>query len=483
MKFKTSGSLLLGLALVLTLSSCGTTADVDNTIPPDVDAPPPTTTTSAVSIDGVIQIPGNPLTGTDIAFYDSGTGKYYLADRGNGGVDIIDPVSASFIGRAIFTNNGTSPPGSDPRTTGGGTSTSNAPGPNGIMVTPNAHLWAGDGNATAQVYDVNVNNVTYLQPLLVGGISTAWNNPAIPADTCDGGTATTHYCGRADELALDPVDNIIMIANDRPLSLTATGTPPVHVSIDPYATFINANPPYNVLGHISFPGASGLEQTIWDPTLLRFVVNVPGAANTAVPPVVTLPPSIQVINPKTMLSEITYPFSGTQDCNTITGGLTSDVAGTGMAGFERAASGNYLVSACGFPIILTLTPSATIPNLNGKFASVKVITQVGGGDEVGYDPGVESFYVAAPLNGVAGGVMQLGVINALTSTNFQEVSEISTVTSQGRDPVAIPVLGRVFTVVQVSAAQVAGTSPESDLCTQYNVTKMGCIAIFTHALE
>lgn len=481
MKFKKSGSLLLGLALVLTLSSCGTTTDVDSTPPADVDAPIPT---PSVTINSVIQIPGNPITGTDLGWMDSATGRYFIADKGNGGVDIIDARNVTWQARAIFTNNGATPPGSDPRTTGGGTSTSNGGGPNGILVTPNEHLWAGDGNSTAQVYDVNPTaTATYLQPLLTGGISTAWNNPAIPADTCDGGTATTHYCGRADELAFDPTDNIIIIANNAPLSVTPP-TPPAtaHAAIDPYLTFINANPPYNVLGHISFPGASGLEQSIWDPALQRFLINVPGAANTAVPPVVTTYPSIQVINPLTMLSEVTYPFSGTQDCNTITKGLTTDVNGTGMSGIALTPSQNILVSACGFPIILTLNPSA-VPNLNGTITVLNVVNQVGGGDEVLYNPGDDNFYVAGPLNGVTGGVQQLGVINAEKGSWLQNVSEVATVASQGRDPVAFPELNRIFTVVQINAAVVAGTTAESNVCTQFNVNKRGCVVVFTKVTQ
>ena len=43
-----------------------------------------------VSLIGVIAMPGNPLVSVDIAWIDPGTKRFYLADRSNFGVDIID---------------------------------------------------------------------------------------------------------------------------------------------------------------------------------------------------------------------------------------------------------------------------------------------------------------------------------------------------------------------------------------------------------
>ena len=371
MKFKTSGSLLLGLALVLTLSVSARPDGRGKPAPKNagsnqecvVSAHHENNKVTPVSIDGVISIPGLPLTSTDIAWVDPGTEGYYLADRSNGGVDIIDAENDVYVGRVTgFVGNPPAP------NTGGGTAATNGPGPNGVLVTPNKRLWAGDGNSLAQVADVDPTSSTYLQLLKAGGISTAWNNPLIPADTCDGGTMTTHYCGRADELAYDPKDHIIMIANNAPLSLAAAG----QAAIDPYATFINADT-FMVLGHISFVGAGGLEQPIWDPEKQRFLVTVPGKLNTTAP-------SIQVINPKTMLSEVTYPL----DCFAITAGTTTNnsAAGVGITGIALAPYQHFLVSACGFPIILTLNPSKVIPNPNGTINVLNVVYEVRGGDEV-----------------------------------------------------------------------------------------------------
>src|SRR5439155_25387057 len=194
-----------------------------------------------VGLVGVIPVPGNPITSADIAWVDPGTERYYFADRSNFGVDIIDAERNVFLARV------TGMAGALP--SGGGTTTTNGPGPNGVVVTPNRKLWAGDGNSTVQVADVDPDSTDYLK--ILASVSTA-----IPA--CD--SATAHYCGRADELGYDPRDHVILVANNAPLALAAP-----HAPIDPYATFISSAPPYNVLGHITFVGAGGLQQPLWDP--------------------------------------------------------------------------------------------------------------------------------------------------------------------------------------------------------------------------
>src|SRR5436309_12154155 len=85
-----------------------------------------------VGLIGVIPVPGNPITSADIAWVDPGTERYYFADRSNFGVDIIDAESNLFVGR-VGGMVGPAGPGAP-----------NGPGPNGVLVTPNRKLWAGD---------------------------------------------------------------------------------------------------------------------------------------------------------------------------------------------------------------------------------------------------------------------------------------------------------------------------------------------------
>src|SRR5882672_5014551 len=121
-----------------------------------------------VRLLGVITVPGNPITSADIAWVDPGTERYYVADRSNFGVDIIDAENGLYEARVTGM--------AGPLTSGGGTTLTNGGGPNGVLVTPKRQLWAGDGNSTTVVADVNPDSPTYLQ--ILGSVSTA-----IPA--CD----------------------------------------------------------------------------------------------------------------------------------------------------------------------------------------------------------------------------------------------------------------------------------------------------------
>ena len=132
-----------------------------------------------VGLIGVIPVPGNPITSADISWVDPGTERYYFADRSNFGVDIIDAETNFYVGRVGGM--------AGPLPSGGGTTTTNGPGPNGVLVTPNRKVWAGDGNSTVRVADVDPDSPNYLN--IIGSISTS-----IPA--CDDGTATGHrYSG------------------------------------------------------------------------------------------------------------------------------------------------------------------------------------------------------------------------------------------------------------------------------------------------
>jgi hypothetical protein len=317
---------------------------------------------------------------------------------------------------------------------GGGTTTTNGPGPNGVLVTPNRKLWAGDGNSTVRVADVDPDSSNYLN--IIGSIDTS-------IAACDDGTATGHYCGRADELGYDPKHHIILVANNAPRS--AVGS---HNLISPYATFISANLPYPVLGHVSFPGASGLEQPLWDRELHRFWITVPGPAGGN--------PMVARIDPISMMVDKSYSLN----CLALTGTAGANITGIALAPFEH-----LLVSACGRPIILSA--------LTGHVFNV--ITQVGGGDEVWYNPGDGRFYVTGAST-VAPTVQSLGVIDAEKSTWLQNVPDV-----RGKNPAAFAEDNHIFTIVQINAGIVASPATDDSVCTQSGLFGRGCVAVFAHA--
>src|SRR5438309_4663223 len=220
MAFKTTACGSLLLAFIMTLGIAGQPAQKHDAHGPNAKGP--------VKLIGVIAIPGNPILSSDIAWVDSGTKRFYLADRSNFGIDIIDAESNLFVGRITGfagPGNATPPP-------------PNGQGPNGVLVTPGKKVWAGDGNSTVQVGDVDSGSPNYLK--IIQSISTA-----IPE--CGS------HCDRADEIGYDDADRLILVANNQPLTANATNPP---TRSNPYATFVSADN-YQLLGHVTFEGATG----------------------------------------------------------------------------------------------------------------------------------------------------------------------------------------------------------------------------------
>src|SRR3989441_11425506 len=173
----------------------------------------------------LISIPGSPLTSFDISFVERSSQTYYLADRSNKAVDIINAASNTF----------------ETRVTGfvGFTGDNDTSGPNGVVVVHDRdELWAGDGNSTVKVIDLRTNSI-------VKTIST-------------GGTA------RADEIADDQKGKVILVAND-------AETPP-------FATLIHVES-RAVVAKIPLDDATaGLEAPVWEPATHLLYISVPETA-------------------------------------------------------------------------------------------------------------------------------------------------------------------------------------------------------------
>ena len=185
-----------------------------------------------------IQVPSN-LASFDISWIDQGSQKFYLADRGTGkGLGVIDVIDTQ-TNQFLYTIP------SDAAEIGfAGVQTAVTPGcsisgPNGVVAIPYLNqLYVGDGDSTVKVVDLSAKAVVAIIP--TGG-----------------------KC-RADELAYDPADHIIMITNpsDNP----------------PFVTFISADT-QTVLGKFVYPKTQvGLEQPVWDPQTFRFLISVPAVA-------------------------------------------------------------------------------------------------------------------------------------------------------------------------------------------------------------
>ena len=389
MKARVVGSLLLGVALVFSahqrLTSAEHTAGDTGLAAgpqqrPDAFIPGvPSVVSSPLKLAKAIPIPGLTLGAVDIFWVEESTQRLYFADRTNGSVDIIDTSTDTFVTRV---------PGFGPPTGAGN-------GPNGVQWVPGNKLWVGDGPSRVRVIDLNLNPPSIIQTIDTGGAL------------------------RADELAYDPADHILMIGNDN-------DTPP-------FLTFISTDT-YAILGKLVMNDATGLEQPVWDPQLNRILLNVPNYTDLK-------GAGIAVINPVTRTIDTTYRMPG---CNG---------SGLALGPFQR------LLVACQKPIIINA--------VNGNI--INTITQVNSGDQVWYNSGDGQFYVTSTD---ANGSPVLGVIDAETATWKQNVPV-------GRAIRNVSAFAGNNHVYVSSVAPPAGT-PDTSACASLGFVGVGCIAVFTH---
>lgn len=305
----------------------------------------------------------------DISFVDPGAGYYYLADRTTNGVDAfsLKTLQLAFVmGAGAFTGYGTPGPGGSPSVTGG---------PNGIVpVTGTPYIFAGDGNGTTKVVTNGGSGPPFatipsVNPITAANLATftqpaAGNYPGVAAGTVAatmasyGCAAPTSGAGnnRADEMAYDPADNIVMVVFD--------------ASCPPFANFYSSKPPFGLVGTLAFPYANaGAEQPIYDAVQKKFLLALPATVQNA-------GGEIEVIDPKTFL--ITNTF-GETNCNA--NGLAQ---GKGETIFLGCASTNV--------------PQQTITLNAATGAQINAIPNFGGNDEVWYNPTADRFYGAASNN-------------------------------------------------------------------------------------
>lgn len=172
-------------------------------------------------------VPVTPLTGFDISFEEPVLDIYMLADRTAKSVDVFDADAlqplfhvSGFVGVATSCGSGNA---------------NDCSGPDGIATVHHRYVWAGDGDSTVKIVDLLSQKIT--------------------------NTISTGGKFRADELAVDPRDGIVAIAND--------------ADSPPFLTFISTKTE-KVLGHLKFSDATnGLEQTIWNPRSGLFYLSVP----------------------------------------------------------------------------------------------------------------------------------------------------------------------------------------------------------------
>jgi hypothetical protein len=254
----------------------------------------------------------------------------------------------------------------------GAQATTSISGPNGVVVVDHKEVWAGDGDSTVKVIDIATFQIT--------------------------DSISTNGKFRADEVSYDPVDHILAAANN-------ADTPP-------FLTFIDTNT-HAILKQIVFDGTNGtpnalggLEQSQYSPETGLFYISVPQIGTDPTQGGVT------AIDPHTFQVVSTFPVSNCTPAGLALGPKEEALLGC-SASFGTAPN--------------VLTQSIVISLINGDV--VANITQVGGSDEVWYDPGSGHYYLGARNNEDSNGniVPVLGVIDA--GTNVWDVNEPTSVSA------------------------------------------------------
>ncbi len=171
----------------------------------------------------------------DVSWNDNSKQRYYLADRTNNAIDLVDSATDTFlgfIGKGHYT--GSRPCPGNPK------DMRLCAGPNGVVTDDLGHVWAGDGDANI-IEAEDKPGATIIRSIPTGGK------------------------GRIDELAYDPIDRILMAEND--------GDTP------PYIVFVSATKG-SILGRYVYPkDQDGMEQPAWVRQTGMFYQNVPGEKN------------------------------------------------------------------------------------------------------------------------------------------------------------------------------------------------------------
>jgi hypothetical protein len=178
---------------------------------------------------------GNPLASFDISWVDTVSGNYFLSDRSNKAIDVVNTTSnaVSQIGAGVFA-------GLNTTSCGNGCS-----GPNGVLTVNGQLVFAGDAGSTLRIFNI-----------------------------ATGASAQTIYTGfvvgdpnRLDEGCYDSTDNIVVFANDNdgPGGGNGSNTSPQNGGVSgPYITFFTQNTTtgaWQIASQIIMDGSAGTQTT------------------------------------------------------------------------------------------------------------------------------------------------------------------------------------------------------------------------------
>ena len=241
-----------------------------------------------------------------------------------------------------------------------GRAVNNMSGPNGIALDASRHeLWVGDGDSTVKVIDLAANPAKLVSTISTGGQR------------------------RADELTVDPKDGLVLVGNnaDRPT----------------FVTLISTKPDHAIVAKIVMPEADdGIDQPTYVPETGLFYASVPvwkGEKNKG---------GLAVIDPRTAKFIKLIPIDDCMPAGSFHGPGTTMIVGCSAGSATRTPG---------------MAPATVIIDVKTEKV-IKVVHEVGGMDEVWYNPGAHRYYTGS--RDQPGGPV-LGVINADTNTWIENV--------------------------------------------------------------
>jgi hypothetical protein len=424
-----------------------------------VPAPAQLSLLTTIPIDGTAGNRAAKLFSFDISWVDPTTGLYFLADRSNAALDVID-TTGKFAGQGSSTGPDTlfGQIGGAAIGFAGDTGTTATSGPNGVTVAPNIPcIFATDTASTGGGRVVAINyNVSFVT--LAGAVNTGGNR-------------------RADELAFDPTDRLLLVINNAEVSPST-----------PFGTLINVSPTCGLtiatqFTFTSIHATNGAEQPVWDPTTQKFYlsipeVNGPGGGG----------PTGGVLRIGTSgVFENFYPINF---CGP--GGLTVGPNGDLLVGCNAVfdTSGNACTAVvpapnpAGTPAAHPATctgiafPQAAICNpaagRNCTGNALVSVPGIGGGDEVWFNSGDGNYYVTGGNNPIG---PTFGVVASVVNTLTQLVPTLPPVPATNPTTPPGHSAGTAHSITASAANNHVYVALPAN--TSYPNCAQGCIAVFS----
>jgi hypothetical protein len=391
------------------------------------------------TVKTIIPVTGG-LKSFDIAFVDANIRTFVLADRTNKSIDVVD------TGTNILAHQYTA----TPPFVGVVSSPANASGPNGVIIVDQREIWATDAPVPSTCSGTPTICTTPSSTKVID-LSTGVTTHVIP----NGGIR------RTDELCEDVKHEVVLSANDDPLDNFLT-----FMSAETYSIIgtnhklDGSDPNFKItltptLAGTTNVAADGIEQCKFNPRTGSYYLAIPAtkvttAAGTTAGPGVVL----KISKNAPFHIEKTFTIA----------------ASTGCTGPQGLAIGprHQIQLGCGG------ANSLIIDDETG--ATVAVETGEGGADEVWYNPGDNSYFIARS------GAGQLGVKDAGSSPPDPDVT-----TTIGSHVVAADMLkNQIYVPVRSNTVSgTCGTAGCATLCGAAGslAAAQGCIAVLTAAKD